>query len=437
VKLSDHLGKGLWGAADKGLPIIYGLGYVALVIRVLPEMELGNFALIQTIFLLVSGLATGFALHPLLKFAAEERSDKGALIGTALALYLLFIALCSLLAVVFRAPLGRLLNSAALIDLLLYLPALLFASFIRNFTLVLLQTRLRIQQVFWTDAVHFVGAIALVYLWSKLNLFDSAYDLVFINLLSLGSSSLVGLFFCRRLLLFTWKPTAEYVRLFWNYGKFVFGGLLSYLFYSNADYFFLSAFTGPAQVGVYNAVKTFVRIFDTMQQVIQMFILPGASRLSSIGDSRALKVLTEKAICFGTIALLPIFFLFVFFARPLMSVVSDGRFVDAAPLLQLFGLLSFLTAANAVGSNVLLGLGHAKEGFTLSIVILVASTVFYLLLVPPLGSLGATLGYLAASALLTWLTVRKVQEFVPFTFREVVARVKDITSFVKARLDRV
>lgn len=436
MKLSDHLGKGLWGAADKGLPVIYGLGYVALVIRVLPEVELGNFALIQTIFLIVSGLATGFALHPLLKFASEERSDKSELIGTALSLYVLFIAICSIFAVLFREPFGRLLNSTALGDLLLYLPALLFASFIRNFTLVLLQTRLRIQHVFWTDAVHFLGAIALVYLWSKLNLFDSAYDLVVINLISLGSSSLVGLALSRGLLDVSWKPTAKYVKLFWNYGKFVFGGLLSYLFYSNADYFFLSAFTGPAQVGVYNAVKTFVRIFDTMQQVIQMFILPGASRLSSIGDSRALKALTEKAICFGTIALLPIFLLFVLFARPLMSVVSDGRFVDAAPLLQLFGLLSFVTAANAVASNVLLGLGHAKEGFLLSITVLVVSTMFYLLFVPLWGALGATVGYLASSVLLTWLTVRKVQAFVPFTFREVVARMDDVTQFVKTRLGR-
>lgn len=434
MKLSDHLGKGIWGAADKGLPVLYGIGYVMLVIRVLPEVELGNFALIQTIFLVISGLANGFALQPLLKFASEQRDDKQELIGTALLLNLFFIIACSLLVVALKEPIAALLNSRALDDLLLYLPAMLFASFIRNFSLVLLQTRYRIQQIFWTDAAHFIGAIVLVYVWSKLHMFDSAYDLVFINLISLTTSSAIGILLCRGLLEVRWRPSMFHIKLFWNYGKYVFGGILSYLFYSNADYFFLSAFSGPAQVGVYNAVKTFVRIFDTMQQVIQMFILPGTSRLSSIGDMRSLKVLTEKAICFGTIALLPVLLVFVVLAYPLMDVVSAGRFVDAAPLLQLFGLLSFITAANAVASNVLLGLGRAREGFYLSVILLFSSALFYSTFVPLWGAMGATIGYLASSALLTWLTVRKVQQFVPFTFREVLVRVHDVTEFVKTRL---
>lgn len=436
MKLSDHLGKGVWGAADKGLPVLYGIGYVVLVIRVLPEVELGNFALVQTIFLLITGLTNGFPLQPLLKFASEERSDKEALVSTAFALNLLLVIAFSILVFSARYSVARVLNAPALENLLVLLPAMLFTSFFRNFTLVLLQTRYRIRQIFWTDAAHFIGAIALVYLWSKLHLFDSAYDLVYINLLSLGTSSLVGLVFCRGLLTVSWRPSIEHIKLFWNYGKFVLGGILSYLFYSNADYFFLSAFSGPAQVGVYNAVKTFVRIYDTMQQVIQMFILPGASRLSSIGDTRSLKVLTEKAICFGTLALMPVLLVFVFFAHPFMSVISAGRFTGAAPLLQLFGLLSFITAANAVSSNVLLGLGRAREGFYLSIILLISSTAFYFLFVPLWGTMGATIGYLASSSLLTWLTVRKAQEFVPFTFKEVVVRVNDVAQFVKSRLQR-
>ncbi len=434
MKLSDHLGKGIWGAADKGLPVLYGIGYVVLVIRVLPDVELGNFALIQTIFLLITGLTNGFPLQPLLKFASEQRTDKQELVGTAFTLNLLLVVAFSLVVFATRHLIASILNAPALYNLLVLLPAMLFTSFFRNFALVLLQTRYRIQQIFWTDAAHFVGAIALVYLWSKLHLFDSAYDLVYINLISLGTSSLVGLFFCRGLLTISVKPSMEHIKLFWNYGKFVLGGILSYLFYSNADYFFLSAFSGPAQVGVYNAVKTFVRIYDTMQQVIQMFILPGASRLSSIGDTRSLKVLTEKAICFGTIALLPVMLLFVLFAHPLMSIISAGRFTDAAPLLQMFGLLSFITAANAVSSNVLLGLGRAKEGFYLSIVLLISSTLFYLIFVPLWGAMGATIGYIASSVLLTGLTIRKTQQFVPFTLKEVVVRVNDVSQFVKSRI---
>lgn len=434
MRLSDHLGKGIWGAADKGLPVVYGVGFVVLVIRVLPEVEFGNFVLVQEVFLIISGLANAFALQPLLKFASEHRNDREEIIGAALSLNLVFVLCCSLLVVVLREPTALLLNSPSLATLLLYVPAMLIASFVRNFALVLLQTRFRMQQIFWTDAVHFVGAIVLVYVWSKLRAFDSAYDLIVINLISLGSSSLVGLYLCRGMLRLRWRPDRQHIQMLWQYGKFVLGGILSYLFYSKSDSFFLSAFAGPAHVGVYNAVKVFVRIFDTMQQVVQMFLVPGASRLSSLGDERSLKVLTEKAICFGTIALLPVLVLFVFLARPLLSIIYSGRFMEAVPMLQLFGLLSLITAANAVASNVLLGLGRAKEGFLLSIQLLISSTIFYLIFIPLWGALGATIGYLASTLLLTWLTVRMVQRFVPFTLIEVLVRVKDVTQFLKDRL---
>ncbi len=436
MKLSDHLGKGIWGVADKGLPVVYGLGYVALVVRVLPEIELGNFALVQTIFLIISGLANGFALQPLLKFASEERSDRRELIGTALILNAAFVLPCSIILILFRIQFAAILNAPELTRLLPLVPAMLLGSFIRNFALVLLQTRFRVSQVFWMDAVHFIGAITLVYVWSKLHFFDSAYDLVYINLISLSASSIVGVFFCWNIFDVAWKVSREHVREFWNYGRYVLASIVSYLFYSNADYFFLAMFSGPAQVGIYNAVKIFVRIFDTMQQLMQMFIFPASSRLSSVGDFRSLKVLTEKAMCFGTLALMPIFVVFVFFAEPLMSAISGGRFVAAAPLLQLFSLLSFITAANAVAGNVLFGLGKAREGFILGVQLLISSAVFYVICVPLWGALGATIGYLLSSVVLTWLSVRKIRQFVPLTLRGVLARVDDATQFVRHRLRR-
>ena len=70
MEFGRYLAKGIWGLADKALPVVYGLGYIYLVIRVLPEEEFGNWVLLQEVFLLISGLATAFALNPLLKYAA-------------------------------------------------------------------------------------------------------------------------------------------------------------------------------------------------------------------------------------------------------------------------------------------------------------------------------------------------------------------------------
>ena len=78
MEFRKHLRTGIWGLAGKALPVVYGLGFVLLVIRVLPEEEFGNYVLLQEIFLILTGLATAIALQPLLKFASEEGGAKNS-----------------------------------------------------------------------------------------------------------------------------------------------------------------------------------------------------------------------------------------------------------------------------------------------------------------------------------------------------------------------
>lgn len=434
MELGKHLGKGLWGLSDKALPVVYGVAYVVLVIRVLPEEEFGNFVLIQEIFLIVTGLAMAFALQPLLKYAAEENTDQRAILSGAMWLNVIFILASSILVVAFREPFSRLLNSPGLSPLLLYVPLMFAASFFRNYTLVLLQSRFLIKQVFWVDFVHFIGAPILIYAYSKMNLFDSALDLIIINIISLGASSIIGLWLCRTEMRLQLNPGRAAISKMLDYGKYSLGGLISYMVYTKADSFILSAFSGPVQVAVYNSVKVFIRLYDMAAQVLQMFVLPATSRIASKGDKKSLKAFVEKAINFSTVGMIPVFVLFLFLASPLVHLIYQGRYTEAIPMLQIFAGLSFVIPVIAVGSNTLLGLGHARLGFIIGIVLLVASMIIYLVFIPWLGALGATIGYVLSSLVLAWLTVSQMNRFVPLTVKAILARTNDITVFVRTRL---
>ena len=83
MQFGKHIGKGIWAFDDKALPAIYALGFIFLVVRTLPEQEYGSFAIIQSIFLIVSSLGYALALQPLTKFAAET-DDNGAYIVASL-----------------------------------------------------------------------------------------------------------------------------------------------------------------------------------------------------------------------------------------------------------------------------------------------------------------------------------------------------------------
>lgn len=437
MEFGKHIGKSLWGMADKALPVVYGFGYVLLVIRVLPEEEFGNFVLLQEIFLILSGLATAVALQPMLKFASEDTGDPAGIIGAGMLLNIVFIVVSSLLVVLFRAPMSAVLRAPALAPLLLYIPAMMIASLIRNVALILLQTRFGIARIFWVDAVHFLGAPFLVWIYSRMHLFDTAEDLIMINILSLSASSLLGLALSWRQFRWRLRPTRGEMLRMWEYGKYSLGGNASYLVYSRADTFILSAFTGPAQVAVYNSAKIFTRIFDMATQIIQMFILPGVSLLASRGERSTLKVVVEKSTLFSAVGMVPVMVGMIVFAGPMIGLIYGGRYPDAVLILQIFGLMSIAVSAFAIGSNVLMGLGEARASFVLGAQMLVVSLAVYFVIIPWLGAIGAAIAVVVASYIMAWIALARVRTYIPFTVREVLARRHDIRAFVLRRLQNI
>lgn len=436
MELGKHLGKGLWGIADKALPVVYGLGYVLLVIRVLPEEEFGNFVLVQEIFLIISMLAMAFALQPLLKFASEDTGDTREVTTAAFVLHAGFLLVASLLLLALQQPIATVLNAPGLAPLMVYIPVMLGASLMRNFTLTVLQARFMLREVFWTDATHFLGTPILVWVVSRMHLFDTALDLIVINIASLSASSVVGSVLARRVMAMATVLRRGELRRIVDYGRYATGGLVSYLVYSKADTFILAAFTGPVQVAVYNSVKVFTRIYDMLPQVVQMIVLPASSRLSSRNDEAGLKALVEKAILFLTVSMVPVFLVFLFGASRLLEILYQGRYTDAVPILQVFSLLALAVPAIAVGSNVLLGLGKARMSFLLGLQMLIASLAGYLGLIPWLGGVGAAIGLAIASAILVWSTLYQLQRILPVTPGGILLRFFDITRFIRARIAR-
>jgi O-antigen/teichoic acid export membrane protein len=434
MEFGKHLGKGIWGLADKLLPVVYGLAYVWLVIRVLPKEEFGNFVLVQEIFLVITGLATALALQPLLKFVAEGEVDLRDHNSAAVMLSFLFLVLCSVVIVLFRIPMSAFLNSMSLAPLLLYLPAMFGAAFFRNLSLNLLQSRFMIKEVFWTDAFHFLGTPLLIWIYSRMHRFDTALDLVVINILSLSASSLAGLYLARSLMKLRLVPGVNEVRKLWDYGKWSFGGTLSGFTVSKADTFLLAAFSGTMQVAEYGSVKVFVRVYEMLTQVIQMFVLPAASRLSSNRDFKSLKAMVEKATMFSTLSVVPVFVAFLVFPTVLITVLYKGKYVEAIPILQVFALAALAVPPSAVAGNVLMGLGHARTVFLIGLQIVLVALASYLIFIPRFAGTGAAMGYVITSYASALLALWYVRKHIPLTIGEILKRTNDVVVFVRTRL---
>ena len=439
MEFGRHIGKGIWGFADKSLTAIYGLGFVFLVIRVLPEIEYGSFVLVQAIFTILVAIGTSFALQPLIKYAAES-DDYGGIL-TVCALYFCgFLTATIILLMVVRLPLSQVLDpshAGKISALILYIPPLLIGSAARLFLIALLQTRYRVQQIFWIDSVYFIGSLVLFSIARQVGRFSTAEDLMVISVATQVLSSLLAVIVAWNHIRFERRVSRSEFQRVWDFGKYSSLSSISFSIYSQLDIFIISSLGGLVQVAVYSAAKIFTRVFDVYTQVVQLFLIPASSRYHKEGNTGAIRIITEKSIWFSTLGLLPVCALFFFGAGFLVDFFYQGRYAAAVIPLRIFSILAILIPWYAVLPSILIGLGKVKEGLLISWVFIVASIVLYYALIPPYGAAGAALANVITILCVSVSMAVITNRIIPLNVRAMVLRTHDIVQFGKTSLEKM
>jgi O-antigen/teichoic acid export membrane protein len=437
MEFGRHISKGLWAFGDKALPAIYGLGYVFLVIRVLPQNEFGAFIIIQTIFVVVSTMSFSLALQPLIKYGSEP-GNKSPYIAISIMLSAMVYLLAALVVILGKYILSSWLDprgQANLPMLLNYLPMLFFSAIYRSFAVSLLQITYDIKKIFWIDVVYFLGTLILILLLQMTDRFKTAEDLIILNIIGQGLSSLVAFSLTFKMMPIRLHFEKSSLWKMLNYGKYIFGGNSVYTIFTQADIFFISSFVGISGVALYGSAKIFTRIFDILGQVLQMFLIPYSSKTFSSGEISSMRITAEKTICFSTILFLPIFFILIVFPEQILYILYGGKYTNAASLLRVFSFLALIAPWNGVSTSYLLGMGKAKEGFYLGLLFIALTSLLYATLTPALGVLGTTLAFVISYFISTILYIRYLDKFIPVKVINVITRVKDVNEFLRKKLD--
>ncbi len=435
MEFGRHLTKGVWAFADKALPAIYGLGFIFLVIRVLPASEYGAFVIVQTVLNFSTSLCYALALQPLTKFAAES-SDRQPYVTASAVLSVIFYAVISIGVLVCRpllVPLFDAANQSHIDTLLLYLPLLFLVTFYRNIVVGFLQAVYQVQKIFWIDAIYFIGIMGLIAGATWLRRFSTAEDLLQLTVIAYGCSTLLAVALTLRQIPLKAAYERSTMRAVWEYGKYTFGATSIYTLFTQADIFFVGSVVGLVGVATYNAAKVLTRVFDMLVQVIQMFVLPASSKLHAEGKTEDLRTVAEKSIMFSTLLLIPVFLVMILFPSTILSLLYKGRYVEGAPVMATFAFLAFIYPVNAVCVSIIQGIGHVKYSFKVSGILLVLAAACYPLLVPAYGIVGAAMAYVAVMAIMTVIVAVYVRRIVGFTVGGIVARTSDAVNFVMKR----
>ncbi|HTK82437.1 MAG TPA: MATE family efflux transporter [Bacteroidota bacterium] len=436
MEFGKHIGKGVWAFADKALPAIYGIGFIFLVVRVLPEKEFGAYGVIWATFTFLSTLGYALALQPFVKFAAETDTP-GPYIVAALTISGMYFTLVSVLLMAlkgFIVPLLDKTHESNLDALFSYLPLLFLTALYRSFGISLLQSRYSVQKIFWVDALYFLGMLALIAASQVYHLFSSAEDLIKINLFIQTACSILAFAFTKDFFGGNFRFVRKAFSDMWGFGKFSLTGVGIYTAYAQMDVFVVSSYVGLTGVAVYNAAKNFTRFFDMTSQVLTMFLIPFSSKNYKEGNIEKLRITAEKSICFSVLLLLPVFLVMLLFPQQLLHILFKGKYDDGASLVRTMSFLALIVPWNAVIASYLNGTGKVKEGLYSSIILLVITIPAYFILTPLLGALGTSIALVSCMLIVTIVLVFYIQRVIPLRVGNVLGRTADVWLFLKKKL---
>lgn len=199
--------------------------------------------------------------------------------------------------------------------------------------------------------------------------------------------SVLGLYFIRSQLTI---PEWQHIVSLFKYGKYAWLGNLRKKFFRSADIIVLGYFVSPGLTGIYAVSYTLANFLDIFGSAIQTTLFPELSKRDSEGDNSMVKTLTNDALSFGGLFLIPGIVGGTLLGDRLMRVYGEG-FQSGAPILSilLVGILAY--TYNKQLLNTLNAIDRPDLAFRANVVFIGTNIVLNVILVYSIGWVGAAI----------------------------------------------
>jgi O-antigen/teichoic acid export membrane protein len=389
MRFANYLKQSVWAGLDKALPVIYGLGFILVVVRVLPKEEFGLLGLFQAVFLLIEMIDQTLIQIPMAKFLSE-REQEDWVIPTAFLLSLVVLLLFGIACLMGAHLFAALMHAPALADLLWLMPLMLAAFYLKNLAGQICVARHWIQRLFIIDAVYYLGSLMILIVWQTTVKLSDTRQVIWINFYAAVAASMFsGILTWQELRRTIWRFSLAHLRRFLAFGKYSLGAGLGNYLYSQIDIFLIGHFYDLTKVAIYNAGKIIFRFYNIVSQATQVVLLPLTSQFHASGQREELRAVAEKAICFLFLILLPLHILLFAGSEILLALVYHGKYNDAAGILRVFVIGALFVPWGTVGSNMLLGMGKPRVSFNFVLLVAGFNIAANLFLLPAVGVIGA------------------------------------------------
>ena len=168
------------------------------------------------------------------------------------------------------------------------------------------------------------------------------------------------------------------------------------IIYFRLDTFLLSFLSTDAEVGLYGLAYRVLEVLVVFPAYLMSTLFPEIARQRP--RSARLDELVQGAFSSVAIATVPLVIIFALFAAEVVAVAGGPRYADAAPVLRVLAVAMALLFINTVFFQALVALNRQRNLFILLLGVLAGNVLLNVLLIPPLGAMGAAIALVATEA---------------------------------------
>ncbi len=433
---STRLRLTIWAAADKVLPILYGVAVVAIPLHLglLSKDAWGVWVVFQTLFLSISLTGDFFFLQPMVKLASEHEADQRPIITAGSGLYTLLSLLLGSLIVLLAPLVSDILKTGITgTEAFALMVATVGTTIPRNIAIRVLQIDYRMPSIFLLDLVYFGGFIGLmIYGWQN-GSFSGTMNMVWYNLIALFASSVTGAFLCGAKLIPAFRNFFDATHRIVGIGMHQGGTGIITIIQQNVDVAIVSGTRGSLAAGIYTAARIFYRIFEALREAGQLLLISATSNAYSREDKEKVQDITVLATAALVTLLYPATILLILLAPIGMSIILP-EFESATTVFQWLIASGFAMPFIIVPSAVLLGIGKTRDlfqGMLIGTLVLVATGLG---LTYKFGPDGMAIGVLLGNTAIAFLLTRRMNRYIDFSFRGVLQRSRGLGTIARTRI---
>jgi len=375
---------------------ISGFAGFVLLVRFYNKSEFGAWALYLAVTSFVDVARAGFVTNALVRYAStqESKSEYSKVLSGSLFLHILFTLILMMFIYLIAPFVGKIYSSYEFYRLLIYYPIYAICQIPFLYLSAIEQANLSFRNQYYSNLLRntlFIGMIAYI-VFSKIHF--PVYYLPLLQSISVTAGGFYLFFASRKSISISKKIDFKWLAKLIDFGKFVFGGNVVSILFTNIDQILLGYFFNTKIVATYNTAMRIGNFSDIPMTSVASIVYPkSGQRLQTIGI-KGLRHLYERSVGLILAFVIPALIFLIIFIEPIVRFIATEAYLDAIPAIYFILLFSLFKPFIKYFGIAVEALEKPHYNFNLMMTLLLLNLILDLFLIPKFNLIGAALGSL-------------------------------------------